>query len=395
VVADACRALAAAHEAGLIHRDIKPGNILRADSGLVKLSDFGLAKPSMSSKSGLTITQQDMMIGTPLYMSPEQCENKPLDARSDIYSLGATYFALLTGSPPYCTGTALQILYAHCHAPVPDVNEHLPGAGAPAACGRIIRKAMAKNAGDRYTTARDMLVDLEALLNGAAVADDDSPMAGALATLGQSGTASGALQRLPDLPGARPRGGASKMPLWIGAGALAAIALLVGVVIAVNAGGDDTPVTTETPNTVATPEAARISPPIAQVPQDVAPTPNELAMAPPPPPPAWVPEPAAPGAGPETAMNDTPPAPPDLVPTDVPPAPPEMSAAPRDTSTPPPPPTTAPAPKATPMDPAGSAEPLAMEIPSDALQVDPPLRQYAAARVWMKQKSKAGNEVLI
>jgi serine/threonine protein kinase len=93
ILADVCRGLAAAHAAGLVHRDIKPGNILLAADGAVKLADFGLAKPV--DHNGPALTGPGLAIGTPHFMSPEQCRSAPLDPRSDLYSLGATYYALL------------------------------------------------------------------------------------------------------------------------------------------------------------------------------------------------------------------------------------------------------------------------------------------------------------
>jgi urea transport system substrate-binding protein len=167
VIADACRGLQAAHDAGLVHRDIKPANIMRAADGEVKPADFGLAKGVGGSAGGQTTA--GAIVGTPHYMSPEQCESRPLDARSDVYSLGATFFHLLTGRPPFDADQPLQILFAHCSRPAPDPAEIAPE--VPAACSAIVRRAMAKDPADRYPTAGAMLADLEAAASGAAVAD--------------------------------------------------------------------------------------------------------------------------------------------------------------------------------------------------------------------------------
>src|SRR5262249_32886075 len=118
IIAEVCRGLVAAHAAGLIHRDIKPGNILLGKDGSVKLTDFGLAKapqlvPGFSTEHG-------SVVGTPHFMSPEQCSGDPIDARTDIYALGATWYAMLTGQPPYDNSVIVNIMYAHCTAPVPD-----------------------------------------------------------------------------------------------------------------------------------------------------------------------------------------------------------------------------------------------------------------------------------
>ncbi len=144
---DACKGVGAAHAVGLIHRDLKPANFMQAADGMVKVVEFGLAKITNSVNPGFT--QAGTMVGTPLYMSPEQCSAKPLDHRTDIYSLGATYFSLLTGKEPYPEAeTVSQLMYLHCHGPVLDpksLNDKLPPA-----CSQIVARAMAKSPEDRY-----------------------------------------------------------------------------------------------------------------------------------------------------------------------------------------------------------------------------------------------------
>lgn len=155
---DACKGVGAAHTAGLIHRDIKPANFMRAADGSIKVADFGLAKAVGSSGS----TQTGMVVGTPHFMSPEQCEARPLDHRSDIYSLGATYYSLLTGQNPFQhSDTVPQLMYAHCHAPVPNPQAVNPA--IPQACTRIIAFAMAKTPLDRYQSTAKMSADLQAV----------------------------------------------------------------------------------------------------------------------------------------------------------------------------------------------------------------------------------------
>src|SRR5207244_7746843 len=107
-----------------IHRDIKPGNVLLAADGTAKLADFGLAKAPMLLSSRLT--QAGTVLGTPHYMSPEQCTSERLDERTDLYALGATYYALLVGRPPFDGNDEVKILYAHCSAPVPDPRAVVP-----------------------------------------------------------------------------------------------------------------------------------------------------------------------------------------------------------------------------------------------------------------------------
>jgi urea transport system substrate-binding protein len=158
---DACKGVGAAHAAGLIHRDIKPANFMRAADGSIKVADFGLAKAA--ADTGRHFTQTGVVIGTPFFMSPEQCEAKPLDHRSDLYSLGATYYSLLTGKHPYHeTDSVAQLLYLHCHGPTPDPRSVHPA--APEACSRIIARAMAKAPAERYQSADEMLADLQAVV---------------------------------------------------------------------------------------------------------------------------------------------------------------------------------------------------------------------------------------
>ena len=172
IVAAASRALSAAHAGGLIHRDIKPGNIMRTAEGVVKLADFGLAKltglQQVSTGSG-------QIVGTPEFMSPEQCRSEPLDERSDLYSLGATYYALLTGLPPYGGTGPMQVMFAHCSSAVPDPRTDKPD--IPASCVAIVQRALAKDPAERYATAAEMRAELEALL-GVAGAAPELPLSG-------------------------------------------------------------------------------------------------------------------------------------------------------------------------------------------------------------------------
>jgi urea transport system substrate-binding protein len=155
---DACKGVGAAHAAGLIHRDIKPANLMRAADGSIKVADFGLAKGS--GDAGQHFTRTGAVVGTPAYMSPEQCEARRLDHRTDIYSLGATYYSLLSGKTPYQDSeSAVQLMYLHCHGPVPDPSSDNPA--VPKACSRIVARAMAKLPVDRYQSTDEMLADLQ------------------------------------------------------------------------------------------------------------------------------------------------------------------------------------------------------------------------------------------
>ncbi len=174
IAADACKGLAAAHAVGLVHRDVKPANLLRSEDGTIKVADFGLVKAKGAGTP--SITSPGQIMGTPHFMSPEQCESRPVDARSDIYSLGATYYSLLTGANPYAdTDSAMQVMYAHCNAETPNPRDF--DARIPAACAAIIARSMAKSPDDRYQTAEEMLVDLNSVEGGAAKPETDQSQA--------------------------------------------------------------------------------------------------------------------------------------------------------------------------------------------------------------------------
>jgi hypothetical protein len=152
--------LAAAHAAGILHRDIKPDNVLVAKNGYAKLGDFGLAKLAETT-TDLTETltegrtQPGMIIGSIPYMSPEQASGKPVDTRSDIFSFGVLLYEALSSRRPFLGATDIQVLRAIMHGEAPP----LP-ASVPPALRSIVDKAIEKEPADRYQTMRDMVVDL-------------------------------------------------------------------------------------------------------------------------------------------------------------------------------------------------------------------------------------------
>jgi serine/threonine-protein kinase len=153
VAIQVAEALQAIHEAGIIHRDLKAGNVMLDAAGSVRLMDFGIAKRLVPDEaSGITATAQ--MVGTPEYMSPEQVRSEKLDARSDIYSLGMLVFELFTGELPFRGDTPMSLILAHLETPPPlegDRAARLPRLLVP-----LLRTALAKNREERFRSARDV-----------------------------------------------------------------------------------------------------------------------------------------------------------------------------------------------------------------------------------------------
>lgn len=150
-----------AHQAGMVHRDIKPGNLLVDLNGTVKLLDLGLARYFSSEEEGmaLTIAHDEKVLGTADYLAPEQAlDSHTVDHRADIYSLGCTFYFLLTGHPPFTEGTLAQRLMAHQTKEPPPVERDRPD--TPPSLGALLRKLMSKKADDRQNTAGKVADDM-------------------------------------------------------------------------------------------------------------------------------------------------------------------------------------------------------------------------------------------
>jgi serine/threonine-protein kinase len=157
-------ALALAAEMGIVHRDIKPENIMLTRKGEVKVADFGLSRCLDPEQQGVNLTQSGVTMGTPLYMSPEQVEGKPLDPRSDMYSFGVTCYHMLAGQPPFRGETAFEVALQHVQATPRPLQEFRPD--LPAELCAIVLRMMAKRPQDRYQTCRDLLKDLVRVREG-------------------------------------------------------------------------------------------------------------------------------------------------------------------------------------------------------------------------------------
>jgi len=147
-------ALTAIHAAGILHRDLKPGNIMFRDAETLVLIDFGLAK---SMKLAAAITGAGQIFGTPYYMSPEQGHAEPADARSDVYSLGCVFYEMLTGRRPFMAGSAMGVIYKHAHAPRPRLNAELQPLQA------CLDRMLARDPRERYQSVAEVLDELDAL----------------------------------------------------------------------------------------------------------------------------------------------------------------------------------------------------------------------------------------
>ena len=244
LIAQVGNGLDAIHAAGLVHRDVKPANVLLSDTGgedHAYITDFGVAR-NVATESGLT--QTGRFVGTLDYVAPEQISGGDIDARVDVYALGCLLFKLLTGEVPYPRDGEAARLYAHLNDPPPPPSLH--ATGVPMALDDVVIRAMSKTPEDRYPSAGDLGRAAVAALSGSSPELPERTVAtGAAATRpgemteaqsGSPGPPTASTRRLEPESGGRRWGGRSS--ILIGAAGLAAIVAIVVAVIVLGGGGD-------------------------------------------------------------------------------------------------------------------------------------------------------------
>jgi eukaryotic-like serine/threonine-protein kinase len=218
--AEVARALAAAHAAGIVHRDVKPGNVMIAADGRARVLDFGIAHATRWTP----LTEAKVVHGTAEYMAPEQIRGEGADPRSDVYALGAVLYELLAGHPPFHDETPLAIAYRHLEDTPPPIASLR--SDVPPGLAAVIARALAKDRGHRYRSADEMAVELEGVREGKPASTVRMPPGADTRVLRDRE------------PAARPRRGIAR---WLVGGTAAAIVLVTAIAVLVAAMGRDRP----------------------------------------------------------------------------------------------------------------------------------------------------------
>ncbi|MPZ25350.1 MAG: Stk1 family PASTA domain-containing Ser/Thr kinase [Micromonosporaceae bacterium] len=239
ISADICAALEFSHRHGIIHRDVKPGNVMVTPNGQVKVMDFGIARDLASGAT--TMTQTSAVIGTAQYLSPEQARGEAVDARSDVYATGCVLFELLCGHPPFVGDSPVSVAYQHVREDPRAPSQLNPE--VPPDVDAVVLKALAKNPANRYQSAAEMRADLLRAAGGRPVLATPVLSNAETALLGQQGEPA----RVGD-PGRRRASTWVLIVLGV-LGVLAVIALIVGLIL-----------TNQAPRQVDVPEVLGMSP---------------------------------------------------------------------------------------------------------------------------------------
>jgi serine/threonine-protein kinase len=232
LMAQAADAIGAAHAAGIVHRDVKPANLLVTPDRTIKITDFGIARAA----EGMALTQTGQVMGTPQYLSPEQAQGGTATPASDVYSLGVVAFECLAGHRPFVAETAVATALAHLREPVPELPPHVP-----ADLAAVVRRAMSKSPEDRFPDGTAFAAALRDPSSVAPLAAAGGTVAGAAVADAASTQVLGGIAATP--PTGPVSGGPDDEPrrrwwLWALLGVLAVVLLVGGIAWALSSGGD-------------------------------------------------------------------------------------------------------------------------------------------------------------
>jgi eukaryotic-like serine/threonine-protein kinase len=237
IVAQAARALDAAHQAGIVHRDIKPGNLLIMADGTTKITDFGIAKANSIQAVNLTAT--GIVMGTALYVSPEQATGSPLTGASDVYSLGVVAYECLAGDPPFMADQPLAIAIMHKHEPVPPLPPDVPRPVAD-----LVYAMLAKTPDGRPESAMHVADRAEVIRDARQQSGYEGPVTASLPVVPNFPTTVDHYYQDDDPERSRGYGGNRRRTLWLAGGGIAACGIIAIIAVLLSAGSTPNSTTT-------------------------------------------------------------------------------------------------------------------------------------------------------